>query len=226
MTPLTVACVYVQGNYPYTVEYVVRLARMVRQYLRRPFRFVCLTDQPAAIRSVGLEAIQIPNLRLRQAFWHKVQLFNPAHGLTGRVLYLDLDSLVVAPLDPIVDAPAPFTCAADLFGAGDGPPVRGMKDGRACVQKHQGSVIVYDADAATDLYTDWAPALADAYYGCDDWMSERYPDVPVLPLAWFPRISQVQPPWPSEAKVILVKKPKNHLAAQRWDWFEPLWGAA
>lgn len=226
MTPLTVACVFVQGNYPYTLDYVVRLERMVRRHLDRPFRFVCFTDQPDAVRKAGLQAIPIPNMHLRQAFWHKVHLFDPANGLTGRVLYLDLDVLVVADLDPLVDTGAPFTCAADLFGHGDGPPVRGAKDGRVVCQKHQGSVIVFDVGAVSDLFTDWTPALADHYYGCDDWMSERYPEAPVLSLAWFPRISQVQPPWPEDAKVVFVKKPKNHLACQQWPWFEPLWGAA
>jgi len=224
MTPLTVACVFVRGNYAYSLDYVVRLERMARRYLSRPFRFVCLTDQPEAVSAANIEAIAIPNLRLTQAFWHKVFLFDPTMPLYGRVLYLDLDTLIVAPLDPLVDTGDPFICAADLFGNGDGPPVVGFKDGRVVCQKHQGSVIVFDAGAVADLYTDWSPSLANHYYGCDDWMSERYPDAPVLPLAWFPRISQVQPPWPAEAKVILVKKPKNHLAAQQWDWFDAQWG--
>lgn len=221
---MTVACVFVRGNYPYTIDYVVRLERMTRRYLARPFRFVCLTDQPAAVRAAGIDAIEIPTYDVAQAFWHKVQLFNPAIGLTGRVLYLDLDVLVVAPLDPLVETGAPLTCAADVFGKGQGPPVRGAMAGRATIQKHQGSVIVFDVGAVSDLFTAWTPALADYYYGCDDWMSDRYPDAPVLPLAWFPRISQVQPPWPAEAKVVFVKKPKNHIAAQQWSWFEPLWG--
>jgi hypothetical protein len=36
----------------------------------------------------------------------------------------------------------------------------------------------------------------------------------------------VRPPWPKEAKVVLVKKPKNHEAVERWPWFEAMWGAA
>jgi len=221
---MTVACVFVKGNYPYTLDYVVRLERMARKYLARPFRFVCLTDQPKSVQAAGIEAIHVPTFQVKQAFWHKVHLFNPEIGLSGRVLYLDLDTLVVAPLDPIVDAPQAFICAADVFGDGDGDPVRGMKDGRVVCQKHQGSVIVFDVGAVSDLYYEWTPALADHYYGCDDWMSDRYPGGPVLPLTWFPRISQVQPPWPDEAKVVFVKKPKNHLAAEQWPWFEPLWG--
>jgi hypothetical protein len=223
---LTVACVFVRGEYPYTLDYVVRLERMVRRHLARPFRFVCLTDRADVVREAGIEALPITPMVVPHAFWHKVRLFDPSIGLTGRVLYLDLDSLIVAPLDPIVDAPGQFTCAADLFGAGDGPPVRGLHRGRRVVAKHQGSVIVWDAGAADDLWLDWTPDVAEAYVGCDDWISDREPYAPVMPLAWFPRISQVHPPWPDEAKVVLVKKPKNHIAAQTWPWFEPLWGAA
>lgn len=221
---LTVICLFVRGEYPYTVEYVTHLRAGVAKHLDRPFRFVCLTDQPARMPA-GVEAIAIQPYRTRHTFWTKLECFNPVHGFRGRMLYLDLDTLVVNDLAPIVDAPGPFTCAADLFGGQD-RPVEGVQDGRLVRAKHQGSVIVYDAEAVKTLFTQWTPDLADRYYGCDDWMSDHYPDAPVLPLAWFPRISQVRPPWPTEAKVVLVKKPKNHLAAQQWPWFASAWRAA
>jgi len=221
--PFTVACVFVKGNYPYTLQYVVRLERMARRYLLRPFRFVCLTDQAAAVRAAGIEPIAVARLDVEQAYWHKVHLFNPEHGLTGRVLFLDLDVLVVAALDPIVDHPAPFVITAD-------PPRDGQaardKFGRRIVRKFNSSVMAWAGGTHAHLFHDWSPAVADELSGDQDWIGEQYPDAATLPAEWFPRISSIgaRGHIPEAAKVVLVKTPKNHLAAAQFPWFEPLWG--
>lgn len=222
MTPLTVACVYVKGEYPYTVEYVVRLRAMVAQWIDRPFRFVCLTDRPHEMPG-DLEPITVSKLA-GSAPWTKLELFNPARGFSGRLLYFDLDTLIVAPLGPIVDAPSDFAITAD-------PPRLGQKPrdsyGRAIVRRFNSSVMVWDAGAAADLYTEWTAPVAYRLSGDQDWIGERRPDAYAMPRAWFPRISEaVRPPWEPDAKVILVKVPKNHILAQEQPWFRPLWGAA
>src|SRR5688572_26028777 len=108
---LTVTCVYVRGEYPYTVEYVSRLRSMVARWIDRPFRFACLTDQPEAMPA-DVEPIPVAKLH-GFAPWTKLELFNPVRQWSGRVLYLDLDTLIVAPLAPIVDAPAWFAITDD-----------------------------------------------------------------------------------------------------------------
>lgn len=222
MTPLTVACVFVQGEYPYTAEYVVRLRAMVQRWLARPFRFVCLTDRPWLLPQ-DVEKIWI-NKVPGFAPWSKLELFNPSRAWVGRVLYLDLDSLVVAPLDPIVDTPAPFAITAD-------PPRPSQKSWdsyrRAIVRRFNSSVMVWDGGTHTDLYTDFGPEVADRLSGDQDWIGERKPDAATLPREWFPRVSELQrQPPPETAKVVLVKVPKNHIAAEQLPWFAPLWGAA
>lgn len=218
---LTVCCVFVRGPYPYTADYVVRLERMVRRYYRRPFRFVCLTDRPelfsAPIETVRVKTPKVPDNTV--GIWTKLQVFRPDIGFTGRVLFLDLDTLVVAPLDPIVDVQAPFATAKDGDGA-----VSQDRYGRTVIRRFNSSVMAWDAETAHDLYRDWNSTIAWRLSTDQDWIAERRPDAHALPRAWFPRISQVQPPWPADAKVVLVKKPKNHVAAATWPWFEPLWG--
>ncbi len=218
----TVACVFVKGEYPYTVEYVERLYGMVTRWMDRPFRFVCLTDQPWLFK-MPIETVPVTKLA-GFAPWTKLELFNPARGWTGRVLYLDLDTLIVAPLAEILDQPAPFAITAD-------PPQPGQRKrdsyGRAIVRRFNSSVMVWDAGTQHDLYTDWNPAVASRLSGDQDWTGERRPHALAMPRAWFPRISEaVRPPWDSQAKVILVKVPKNSIMAQEHDWFGPLWGSA
>jgi hypothetical protein len=216
----TVACLFVQGEFPYTPEYVIRLAAMVRRWIDRTYRFVCLTDQPWLFPD--LETIAVRRLA-GFAYWTKLELFNPAREWAGRVLYLDLDTLIVAPLSPILDAPAPVVLIGDPWRPG-----HKARDafGRQIVRRFNSSVMVWEGGEATALYTSWDPSVAARLSGDQDWIAERCPSALALPREWFPRISEVQPPWPAEARVVLVKKPKNAEAAERWPWFSPMWGAA
>lgn len=226
---LTVVCVFVRGPYPYTADYVVRLERMVRRQLARPFRFVCLTDRaeelPATIEAIRIRGLagQVPNNGA--GYWNKVRLFDPALHLRGRVLYIDLDSLIVGPLEPIVDYPASLALTEDALVL-ERAHLNTDRYGRGLVRRFNSSVMVWDGGLHQDLWTRWTPAVAQRLSTDQDWIGEQAEDAVGMPLGWFPRISRVQPPWPADAKVVLVKKPKNHEAAQRWPWFEPLWGAA
>jgi hypothetical protein len=223
MTPLTVACLFVRGEYPYTVDYITRLRAMVERWIERPFRFVCLTDQPALMPE-GVEPVPITKFPDCFAYWNKLQLFNPAQNWTGRVLYLDLDVLIVAPLAPIVDYPAPFALTAD-------PPLPGMRVrdafGRQIVRRFNSSVMAWDGQTRTHLFTEWKPEVARRLSGDQCWIGQQYPKAAAMPRSWFPRLSEVVgPPFDPDVKVILTKQPKNHVAAKEMPWFEPLWGAA
>lgn len=220
---LTVACVWVRGEYPYSVEYVSRLRDMVTRWCDRPFRFVCLTDKPEEVQAVGVEAVAVDKLA-GFAPWTKLQLFNPDRNWSGRMLYLDLDSLIVAPLGSIIDAPAEFAITADPSN-----PRNKARDGygRAIVRKFNSSVMVWDGGTQTDLFTDWTPSVAMRLSGDQDWIGERKPDAYAMPREWFPRVSELGGEAPkAPAKVVLVKVPKNHQASVQWPWFAPLWGAA
>jgi hypothetical protein len=218
---MTIACVFVQGEYPYTVDYVTRLRDMVARWTDRPFRFVCLTDQPQLF-TPPIETVWVAKLP-GFAPWTKLELFNPIRQWTGRMLYFDLDTLIVAPLAPIIDAPTEFAITAD-------PTNKKNRTcdsfGRAIVRRFNSSVMVWDGGTQTDLYTNWTTADGDRLSGDQDWIGERRPSAVTMPREWFPRLSELggQPPV-EPSKVVLVKVPKNHLAAAQYPWFGPLWGA-
>lgn len=220
---LTVTCVWVQGEYPYTADYVTRLEAMARRWIARPFRFVCLTDQPWAFQS-PIDTVPIACPERCSAPWAKLEVFNPARRWGGRVLYLDLDSLIVAPLDSLIDTPA--ECAIT-----DDPPKQWERTrdrfGRRIIRRVNSSVMAWDGGTMTSLYTTWSRRVAQELSGDQDWIGQEALTIHRWPRAWFPRISEaVRPPWPTDAKVILCKVPKNHVLAQEQDWFAPLWGAA
>jgi hypothetical protein len=219
---VNVVCVFVRGEYPYTIEYVARLRDMVWRWIDRPFRFVCLTDRPWEMPE-GVASIPVAKMP-GFAPWTKLELFNPARQWEGRVLYLDLDTLIVAPLAPILDMAAPFAITSDPKNKKN----RAYDSfGRSIVRRFNSSVMVWDGGTHTGLYLDWRPADGERLSGDQDWIGERLPDAAAMPREWFPRVSELGDEPPREpAKVVLVKVPKNHLAAERWPWFRPLWEAA
>lgn len=234
---VTVACVYTSGPYPYTADYVIRLRRMAERFLPSMARFVCLTDRPDELPDV--ETIAVTSLagivpRNGEGYWQKVRLFDPTLGLTGRVLYLDLDTLVVESLTPIVAHPASLAISADEF-VHERASVTVDRHGRALRRRFNSSVMTWDAGTHGYLWNAWSPAETARLSTDQDWLGEQAVDAHPLPLEWFPRISRLVGdegfartggPFPSAAKVVLTKKPKNHVCVERWPWFEPLWGAA
>ena len=217
---MTVTCVWVRGEYPYSVEYVTRLRAMVARWMDRAFRFVCLTDRPGELPP-DIEPIAIQAPSGCSAPWAKLELFSPLRSFSGRMLYLDLDTLIVAPLAGLIDTSGDFIITADPTG-------RTGKDafGRQIVRRFNSSVMVWDGGTQTEFYTFWRPIVADRLSGDQDWIGERQPQAATWPRAWFPRISECPQGVPPEARVILCKVPKNHLAVDRFAWVDPLWGAA
>jgi hypothetical protein len=104
----------------YGPEYVNRLYAMVARHLARPFRFVCLTDQPVGVRAEVTCAPlpQLPPLaQPKERGWLKIGSFAPAVAalLTDVALYLDLDVVIVGALDDLFDAPAGFPMIRDWY---------------------------------------------------------------------------------------------------------------
>ena len=95
------------GRY-YGPFYVNRLYSGVRRHLSRPFRFVCVTNDPAGIRPEVecvpfMENQNVPGRKWPNIF-SKLTLFKDGFaGLEGPTLYLDLDTLIMGPLDRFFD---------------------------------------------------------------------------------------------------------------------------
>lgn len=101
----------------YGPEYVNVLYRAVRDNLEGPFRFVCLTDDAEGFDD-GIETFPIPDIglppeRYAHGAWPKLSVFkDDLYGLTGRCLFIDLDSVIVGGIDPFFELPDPFIAIA------------------------------------------------------------------------------------------------------------------
>lgn len=89
------------GNWgkPFQSEYVNRLFCGVRRHLPLPHKFVCVSDEPLALLK------DIDRLRPGLPGWtrnlNKFWLYKPNNGLKGRILFFDLDTVIVGDLSEI-----------------------------------------------------------------------------------------------------------------------------
>lgn len=86
-------------------DYVNVLYNATRANLTGDFRFICLTDDSTGFLP-GILALPIPDIGLTQAQWYtqgvwpKLALYvADLHGLSGRCLFIDLDMMIIGPLD-------------------------------------------------------------------------------------------------------------------------------
>ncbi len=93
----------------YPADYVNVLYSAFKKHLKAPFRFICMTDDDSGIID-GVEIFPIPEMNLgenRFAFggWPKISVFaGDLFGLKGRALFVDLDTVIVGDLQPLLQA--------------------------------------------------------------------------------------------------------------------------
>ena len=97
----TVICI--KWGKGYGVEYANILYSMVLRNTRRPLRFICFTDDANGL-APGIEALPLPPIDLPPSHqwkaWRKISLWQrDLAGLSGDVLFLDLDLVVVGSID-------------------------------------------------------------------------------------------------------------------------------
>lgn len=122
-TPVTILCMKWGTRYP--APYANRLYRAVDRHMDRPYRFVCLTDDAEGLDD-GIEALPLPDIDLPAPYewtpWRKLSVWQEGvAGLTGDVLFLDLDLLIAGPLGPMFDyAPGRYCVIENWTQLGEG----------------------------------------------------------------------------------------------------------
>ena len=109
---ITFVCVKVGDKYG--PDYVNRLRRGVATHYKpdEPLahRFICLTDDRQ-----GLECTWTPVGTDLPGWWAKLILFKPHPALVGRVIYLDLDTIICDSIDWIAEYRGPLAILRDFY---------------------------------------------------------------------------------------------------------------
>jgi hypothetical protein len=116
---LTVACLWWDrwcGD-TWGPEYVERLRNMVRGNLSLPHRFVCFTDKPEKIEERGIETLPMDVPKWK---WNlrKTVVYKKDNGLSGRVIVLDLDMIILRSIDFLARYRGEFCIIEDFYHKG------------------------------------------------------------------------------------------------------------
>ena len=85
----------------YSADYVNRLYNMVNRHLDAPFSFYCMTENSEGVYP-EINILPLPNLELK-GWWYKLYLFkNEFYGLSGKILFLDLDVVITGDLTQLI----------------------------------------------------------------------------------------------------------------------------
>lgn len=155
----------------YGPEWVLRLRSMVAKHLTYAHEFVCLTENP--IEGVDCRPLgkQLPT------WWSKLSLFEPG-AFPGENLYLDLDVVLTANIDGLVDAARTDTARLwmrDDFSyslrkprEGLGSDMTRLLGGPGCCNS---SVMLWSGDAVRRAWDDFKPEVMDRLHGDQNYLS-------------------------------------------------------
>lgn len=155
-----IAVLCVRFGNRYSIEYVERLRSMVSRHLTVPYEFVCLTDDPTPINGVRL--IVQPNAGYARGWWHKVHMFNPSLPLEGKILYFDLDVVIINNIDKLVE-----NTASDFWGILDFN--RKFHKGYRSLNS---SMLCWQHGSQNNLWTEFIKdtEAAQKFHGDQDWI--------------------------------------------------------
>lgn len=167
---VTVVCLKWGDKYP--AEYVNRLYRMVNKHLSREFNFVCITENAEGL----YPEITIASLEQEEGltgWWYKLQLFKKnAYGLSGKILFMDLDTVIVSSMDALFE-----------FAANDFTIIKDLQKGKV----YNSSLFCFTANTQQQI---WHSFLADKdnimqrMHGDQDWISETVKEAKLWPSQW------------------------------------------
>lgn len=122
---ITVACVWNKSDIYDSKQWVLRLWSMVNRWIgcsHYPFRFVCITKHYKEFLAHPEVETATPTIippKGKPGHWWKVNLFNLGED-HERILYFDLDVVIMSGLGPMIDFPSDF-----VVSPSSGMPMRG-----------------------------------------------------------------------------------------------------
>lgn len=151
----------------YSGRDVVRLDNALRSYVSQPYRHICITDRPEEIPA-PIETYRLwPELSDLGGCYRRLKLFNHP-DFEGRIVSLDLDSIIVDDLDPLFDRPEPLV----------------LWQSRTTQSLYNGSMFMFDSRYNKDIYNtfslDRLAEQRDSLVGTDQaWLSIVRPNAAV-----------------------------------------------
>ena len=212
---VTVVCIW-HRSATYTVEYVEKLRNMVERHCPIPYTFACITphDVPDGVIRMTPPTAPIDSSVARpeeKNWWHKVGLFSPdLFGPSTRILYLDLDVVIINSLKEILEASDPF-CMIENFGPNKGHAA------------HNSSVMLWTpSDKSAKIFTQFDASIPSQLHGDQCWTWRVMQDKNIRDFERHQCISykyeKAQPQWnhrtDKSSVIVFHGMPKPHQVAE------------
>lgn len=97
---ITFICVLKSGGYFGPID-VKRLKYMIDNHTKIGYDFVCITDMVDVLAEI--KTIRLQHKHNGLGWWSKIELFKPGLVNTSRIIYLDLDTILLGSLDFIMN---------------------------------------------------------------------------------------------------------------------------
>lgn len=103
-------CTWKWGD-KFGLDDVAKLAAGLRRNLKQPHRFICFSDRRFSLEGVEDGIIQDIALTKVRGCFARLRMFDPVWQrgwCSGRLVCIDLDTIITGPLDLLFDRPEPF----------------------------------------------------------------------------------------------------------------------
>lgn len=84
----------------YSVDYVNKLYNMSKRHSKLSFNFACITEDPVGLNP-EIKHIAIPKYLSLQGWWYKPWVFSDELPLSGTIMFLDLDIVIINNFDEL-----------------------------------------------------------------------------------------------------------------------------
>lgn len=179
---ITVVCVNVENYLGHGDDYVNKLCAMVARHLQQPYKFECITQSN------------------KPGWWAKIDLFQPGR-FSGRVLYLDLDSVIIGPLDVLVQSKGIVHLADWGWKKND----------------YGSTAMVWDAGEHEEIFEQYHDQVPKQFRGDQDWMTHLggWTALPKGLCVSYRYESKTNPP-PGASIICMHGEPKPHQITTGW----------
>ena len=224
---LNVVCVLWQGNFrkrTFNSEWVIKLKNMVERNLPIPHNFYCLSN-------VDIPTINVIPLKHNYpGWWSKIELFRPDLPIEGRILYIDLDSLIVNDLSELANFDSKFAILNRIsmeektnylvkswVSGNDKLPGR-------IIRNYNSSAMLFDKGQGQEIYTEFTEQVMEDFRGDQDWIGYLKPGLDKLPNKWFCKLKNcIDGSIYNDIKIIGCLPYKNDQASELFPWVKKIW---
>lgn len=158
----------------YSSDYVNKLYNMVHRNSTVDFNFVCLTDDPIGLYDY-IKVIKLPEYDLK-GWWFKTWIFSNEFPISGTILFMDLDIVIVNNIDELWEYNPGTFCI--------------IRDFNRCTiptwEKFNSSIMRFESHRYTKiwdlLYRDFAQIRF--FHGDQDWLNKHLTNFVYWPDIW------------------------------------------